>query len=87
MLARYSEVQEVCWVQEEPRNMGAWSFLEPRMRELLPTDLPLAYIGRDEAASTATGIHHMHDKEEKAFIEEALRATSPALRGVAPNVH
>ncbi len=87
MLARYSEIQEVCWVQEEPRNMGAWSYLEPRMRELLPTDLPLAYIGRDEAASPATGIHHMHDEEEKAFIEEALRATLPALRGVAPHVH
>jgi 2-oxoglutarate dehydrogenase E1 component len=72
ILARYSNLQEVCWVQEEPRNMGAWSFMEPRLRELLPQDCPLSYIGRDEAASPATGLHHMHEAEEKALIDGAL---------------
>ena len=43
------------WAQEEPRNMGAWSFIEPRLRELLPDGSVLTYQGRDEAASPATG--------------------------------
>ena len=59
--------------------MGAWSFVEPRLRELLPASLPLSYVGREEAASPATGIHHLHEAEEKALLEDALDvAAGPA---------
>lgn len=71
-ISNYCHVQEVCWVQEEPRNMGAWSFIEPRLRELLPENCSFRYIGRDEAASPATGLHHMHEAEEQALIDDAL---------------
>ena len=53
------------WVQEEPRNMGAWAFIGPRLRDLLPGNIALSYIGRDEAASPATGSFRMHEWEEK----------------------
>ena len=54
VLARYGRKQDVCWVQEEPKNRGAWTFMEPRLRTMLP-DTIVNYIGRDAAASPATG--------------------------------
>src|SRR5262249_32158974 len=43
IVSRYRQARELCWVQEEPQNMGAWSFVEPRLRELLPRGWDLAY--------------------------------------------
>jgi len=76
VIARYRRAQEVVWVQEEPRNMGAWSFLEPRLRELLPDTCVLSYQGREEAASTATGSFRQHQAEERAFIERTLESAA-----------
>ena len=50
-LAIYLRVREWVWVQEEPQNMGAWTFIEPRLRAL---DLVVDYVGRDASASPAT---------------------------------
>jgi 2-oxoglutarate dehydrogenase E1 component len=72
MLARYPHVREVVWVQEEPRNMGAWSFVAPRLRELLPGEMPLRYVGRPEHAATATGLADVHVAEQRELIEAAL---------------
>ncbi|MBI4406125.1 MAG: hypothetical protein HY537_18345, partial [Deltaproteobacteria bacterium] len=68
----YRHCKKLYWVQEEPKNMGAWHFVEPRFRELF-TDGYLQYCGRHESASPATGWHRIHEKEEKVFLEEALR--------------
>ncbi|HJS06153.1 MAG TPA: 2-oxoglutarate dehydrogenase E1 component, partial [Pirellulales bacterium] len=81
VLARYRRADEVVWAQEEPRNMGAWSFIEPRLRELLPENGVLSYQGRAEAASPATGSLGLHEVEERALVEKALGAgveTRPA---------
>jgi 2-oxoglutarate dehydrogenase E1 component len=78
ILARYPHVRDVRWVQEEPRNMGAWSFVVPRLRELLGGAIP-TYCGRDEAASTATGSFRMHEIEESAFIDRAFATESVRL--------
>jgi 2-oxoglutarate dehydrogenase E1 component len=72
VIARYRRAQEVYWVQEEPRNMGAWSFLEPRLRASLPDTCVLSYQGRDEAASPATGSFWAHEMEEKLLIERVF---------------
>ncbi|MEX2174003.1 MAG: 2-oxoglutarate dehydrogenase E1 component [Pirellulaceae bacterium] len=72
IVARYRRAHEVAWVQEEPRNMGAWSFIEPRLRELLPDTSVLTYHGRVEAASPATGAFGLHEVEEQALIAQAL---------------
>jgi 2-oxoglutarate dehydrogenase E1 component len=60
----------VVWVQEEPRNMGAWSFVEPRLSEMLL--VPLRYEGRPERASPAEGYHHRHLREQNRIVMAAL---------------
>ncbi|MFL5542758.1 MAG: 2-oxoglutarate dehydrogenase E1 component, partial [Longimicrobiaceae bacterium] len=70
-LARFPGVQEVVWCQEEPRNMGAWSFVEPRLRELLG-ELPLRYEGRAERASPAEGYAHRHAAEQMRIVRATL---------------
>jgi 2-oxoglutarate dehydrogenase E1 component len=72
LLARYRRAQKVVWAQEEPRNMGAWTFMEPRLQELLPDTCVLHYAGRDEAASPAVGSFRLHEVQERALVEGAL---------------
>jgi len=72
ILAKYRNARDVTWVQEEPKNKGAWSFIEPRLRELLPDPATLHYVGRDEAASPATGSTKMHGAEELELVQQAL---------------
>ncbi|HEY2412566.1 MAG TPA: 2-oxoglutarate dehydrogenase E1 component [Pirellulaceae bacterium] len=72
IVARYRRATEVFWIQEEPRNMGAWGFIAPRLSEILPDTCVLSYQGRDEAASPATGSYRLHQVEERAFISRAL---------------
>ncbi len=73
VVSRYSNVSEVLWAQEEPRNMGAWSFIQPRLQELLGSRAVIRYVGRVESASPATGSAKVHAKEQAAILEEALR--------------
>jgi 2-oxoglutarate dehydrogenase E1 component len=77
VLANYPNAQELIWLQEEPRNMGAWSFMEPRLRELTGGQIPLAYLGRPDRASPAEGSLYIHN-EEQARIVEAAFANVPA---------
>lgn len=67
---RYGLDREWCWVQEEPRNMGGWSFVQPRLTGLLGHSP--RYIGRAEAASPATGHHTTHKLELAALLDEAF---------------
>ncbi|HIJ82857.1 MAG TPA: 2-oxoglutarate dehydrogenase E1 component, partial [Magnetococcales bacterium] len=67
---------EVVWCQEEPANMGAWSFVFPRLIHLL-RDLDRrepypGYAGRSASASPATGLHKKHVAEQKLLVEQAL---------------
>jgi 2-oxoglutarate dehydrogenase E1 component len=71
VLAKYGRKQEVMWVQEEPKNRGAWTFMQPRLRAMLP-DTIVTYVGRDEAASPATGSMKDHVKEEKEIVSASL---------------
>jgi 2-oxoglutarate dehydrogenase E1 component len=71
-LARYPQTAEVLWVQEEPANQGAWSFVRPLISPLLGPELRFGYIGRQEAASPATGLYRIHQAEERAILEQAL---------------
>jgi 2-oxoglutarate dehydrogenase E1 component len=72
ILAKYRHVEEIGWIQEEPKNRGAWTFMEPRLRELLPDNTVLSYYGRDEAASPATGSYKVHQIEERELVSAAL---------------
>jgi 2-oxoglutarate dehydrogenase E1 component len=72
VLAKYRNARQILWVQEEPKNRGCWTFMEPRLRDLLPAGATLNYCGREEAASPATGSHKMHEVEEEEIMEHAL---------------
>ncbi len=78
VLGGYRRCREWVWVQEEPQNMGAWSFVEPRLRAM---GFPFAYVGRDEGASPATGSYQVHLREQKLLVEGAFAATLPAPIG------
>jgi 2-oxoglutarate dehydrogenase E1 component len=71
-LAGYPNATEILWVQEEPRNMGAWPFLRERLEGLMGPNQKLQYAGRPLAAAPATGSHHRHDEQQKALVEKAL---------------
>ena len=82
VLRSYPALREVVWLQEEPRNMGAWSFIQPRLAALLPDGATLRYIGRYEAATPAEGSITSHVVEQNRIIGEAL-APSPLENGHA----
>jgi len=72
LVAGHPKLQEVVWVQEEPRNMGALTFVGPRLRAVVPRQVPLRYVARPERASTAEGKNADHVKEQDRIAREAL---------------
>ncbi len=74
-LARYRNAREWVWAQEESQNMGAWTFVAPRLQEFKPFE----YVGRDASASPATGSHAVHDREQQELVEAAIGAAVPHL--------
>lgn len=88
VLARYPNAEQVYWVQEESQNMGAWHFIRSYLDELLPADCELGYVGRDEAASPATGSGHIHQSEQQEIVTQTLDLRNPdvILRAVGKGV-
>jgi 2-oxoglutarate decarboxylase len=72
VLGRYPKAREVVWTQEEPRNMGAWAYIAPRLQALLPEDVTLSYAGRPDRASPAEGYPAAHASEQARIVGEAL---------------
>lgn len=70
VITKYSRAKEWYWVQEEPENMGGWNFVRPRLAYLLQKHIQ--YIGREEAASPATGFHNIYKSQQAAIIDEAV---------------
>ena len=79
-LDRYPAVDEVVWAQEEPKNMGAWSYNALRLLASAGKELGVRYIGRPERASPAEGYKTTHDVEQARIIQEVL---APATTGDA----
>ena len=77
VLDRYRSAREWVWVQEESQNMGAWTFVAPRLRDILGAEVP--YVGRDASASPATGSKAVHDREQAEVVEAAVGAAVPHL--------
>jgi 2-oxoglutarate dehydrogenase E1 component len=81
IVAGYPHLQEIVWMQEEPCNMGAWTYMAPRLRELVGWTGELLYVGRPEAASPAEGSKSLHAAEQERILTEALRAIpSPPVK-------
>jgi 2-oxoglutarate dehydrogenase E1 component len=68
---------DLVWCQEEPKNMGAWTFIEPNINwvadRVAPTGRRVRYAGRSASASTATGLMSKHIAEQKALVADALK--------------
>jgi 2-oxoglutarate dehydrogenase E1 component len=80
ILLRYPLTAEVLWVQEEPRNMGAWRFIQDQIQPLLnDSRRTLRYAGRPESASPSAGSLKRHQQEQVDLIEEAF-STAPVPR-------
>src|SRR5215211_4818756 len=69
---RYPNLEDVVWAQEEPKNMGAWSYVSPQLRVATGNMLTIRYIGRAERASPAEGYSKAHEEEQKRIVAEVL---------------
>jgi len=85
LLASMPKLKTVLWVQEEPQNMGAWHYvlpiLEGQLQHANKADkVDIAFVGRAESASPATGVEGAHKLEQEMIIEEALKRGGPRAR-------
>ena len=69
---RYAEGSQVVWLQEEPENMGAWSFVHARLHACLPERLRLRHVSRSESASPAIGSAALHQLEQADLLRRAI---------------
>jgi 2-oxoglutarate dehydrogenase E1 component len=74
VLNGYTRLRDVCWVQEEPENMGAWDFVRPLLEPLLDGRWPLRYVGRARNSSPAEGSSTWHAANQRAIVDEAFGA-------------
>jgi 2-oxoglutarate dehydrogenase E1 component len=72
LFKKYNTAKVIRWVQEEPRNMGGWNFALARMREILPENQSLEFVGRLPSASPATGVQQMHKSELQLMLRQAF---------------
>jgi multifunctional 2-oxoglutarate metabolism enzyme len=80
LLASYPALAEVIWVQEEPRNMGAFSFVAQRLPEMLPAGVGLGYAGRGPRAAPAEGSMRSHLVEQERVLELAFAGLQASPR-------
>jgi 2-oxoglutarate dehydrogenase E1 component len=76
LIAGYPALHEVAWLQEEPRNMGAWNYIEPLLRELLDPAITISYVGRPASASPAEGSLSQHTVEQARILAEAVQTSA-----------
>ena len=69
-ISPYENAKKFIWCQEEPLNMGAWSFMQPRLAKL--TKARVRYSGRERASSPSTGSKAVHKREQKMLVERAF---------------
>ncbi|GAA5125059.1 2-oxoglutarate dehydrogenase E1 component [Luteolibacter yonseiensis] len=70
LISQYSNASAFVWCQEEPHNMGAWSYIAPRLEEVVGRKI--RYAGRGTASSPAAGSKAMHYREQKALLVQAF---------------
>jgi 2-oxoglutarate dehydrogenase E1 component len=72
LFERYGEAHELVWLQEEPENMGAWSFVHARLHACLPERIRLRHVSRAESASPAVGSIALHQLEQADLLQRAI---------------
>ena len=72
VLARYGAATELVWLQEEPKNMGAWPFAHHQFHREMRDRLTLRHVARAESASPATGSGLVHRAEQEDLLQRAF---------------
>lgn len=72
IISKYSNCRKYIWFQEEPQNMGAWSYMYENLTPILPKGFTLNYVGRPKSASPATGSLTKHNREQIEIIEKVI---------------
>jgi 2-oxoglutarate dehydrogenase E1 component len=72
LIARYPNLQQILWAQEEPKNMGAFSVMARRMPELVPEGVEFGYVGRPQRSSPSEGYPAAHRSEQERIVLTAL---------------
>jgi 2-oxoglutarate dehydrogenase E1 component len=72
IFSQYKDVKDIRWVQEEPRNMGAWNFALERFQKILPETKQIQFVGRLPSASPAAGSYQMHLAEHELLLRQAF---------------
>lgn len=80
VMSRYEQLREIVWVQEEPKNMGSWMYIEPKLREIAPNGIPIHYIGRPERSSPSEGSSEIHNIEQNRILTESLTMKKAKIR-------
>ncbi|KAJ1913221.1 hypothetical protein H4219_005298 [Mycoemilia scoparia] len=73
IISKYSECEDFVWCQEETQNAGAFTYIAPRLQQLLPAGKGLRYIGRGPLAAPVTGIGKIYKKEQQNIIDSVFR--------------
>jgi len=76
VLAHYPNASEVLWVQEEPENMGAWTYLSTRLTAMLGSKMKLGHVSRPARSSPATGFSDLFQLEQEQIIEQTLHMST-----------
>lgn len=73
---QFANLKEVIWLQEEPTNMGAWTYVQQLLPSIMPAKTVLRYIGRPDRSSPASGYQDVHSYEQQLIVSEALKQTT-----------
>jgi 2-oxoglutarate dehydrogenase E1 component len=84
ILESYPNLEEVVWVQEEPENMGAWTYVRPCLQELVAGRCPLHYIGRPPSSSPAEGSSALYAVNQAALVQQAYSLGADGMQGDSP---
>ncbi|HZG71686.1 MAG TPA: 2-oxoglutarate dehydrogenase E1 component [Chondromyces sp.] len=72
ILSRFENLKEIVWLQEEPQNMGPWTYIDPRLRDVAPDGVTVRYVGRRRRSSPSEGDAVVHKKEQARILQMAL---------------
>lgn len=75
-----SKVKEIAWIQDEPKNMGAWEFIFPLLLEIAPKGCEVNFYGRPRSASPAAGSLSIHKKEQQALLDSVFKVKARRTR-------
>jgi len=72
VLKPFRSATELVWVQEEPKNQGAWDFVKPRIPAMLSKPWNLSYVGRESSSAPAVGSAKLHGVQQRDLVSRAI---------------